>query len=170
MLAIRPVQCTACSAFRGVPGLTFIFRVALEPCWPMTENTGYDPARILCEGQGEPGGTRAMGVCEPGQGGNAAAINNTFMCPGEPPRLSPALAKRGLSAGRLGITLRSRVSCGATLILLDRYREPLPSGWVVRRRPADGRLRAPWANPSGELLPKARSFEWGAGLARLPDG
>jgi DNA polymerase III subunit gamma/tau len=29
-----------------------------------------------------------MGVCEPGQGGNAAAINNTFMCLGEPPRLS----------------------------------------------------------------------------------
>jgi DNA polymerase III subunit gamma/tau len=31
-----------------------------------------------------------MGVCEPGQGGNAAAISNTFMCLGEPPRLSPA--------------------------------------------------------------------------------
>jgi hypothetical protein len=29
-----------------------------------------------------------MGVCEPGQGGNAAAISNTFMCLGEPPRLS----------------------------------------------------------------------------------
>lgn len=41
-------------------------------------------------GRGEPGGTRAMGVCEPGQGGNAAAISNTFMCPGEPPRLSSA--------------------------------------------------------------------------------
>jgi hypothetical protein len=39
-------------------------------------------------GPGEPGGTRAMEVCEPGQGGNAAAINNTFMCLGEPPRLS----------------------------------------------------------------------------------
>ena len=33
-----------------------------------------------------------MGVCEPGQGGNAAAISNTFMCLGEPPRLSPAPA------------------------------------------------------------------------------
>ena len=29
-----------------------------------------------------------MGVCEPGQGGNAAAISNAFMCAGEPPRLS----------------------------------------------------------------------------------
>ena len=36
-----------------------------------------------------------MGVCEPGQGGNAAAISNTFMCPGEPPRLSPAPAASG---------------------------------------------------------------------------
>ena len=43
-------------------------------------------------GQGEPGGTRAMGACEPGQGGNAAAISNTFMCLGEPPRLSPSPA------------------------------------------------------------------------------
>ncbi len=34
-----------------------------------------------------------MGVCEPGQGGNAAAISNTFMCLGEPPRLSPAPAR-----------------------------------------------------------------------------
>ncbi len=33
-----------------------------------------------------------MGVCEPGQGGNAAAISNTFMCLGEPPRLSPTPA------------------------------------------------------------------------------
>ncbi len=39
-------------------------------------------------GPGEPGGTRAMGVCEPGQGGNSAAISNTFMCLGEPPRFS----------------------------------------------------------------------------------
>ena len=45
-------------------------------------------------GPGEPGGTRAMGVCEPGQGGNAAAISNTFMCPGEPPRLSRPPADR----------------------------------------------------------------------------
>ena len=45
----------------------------------------FRPAR---QGPGEPGGTRAMGVCEPGQGGNAAAINNTFMCAGEPPRLT----------------------------------------------------------------------------------
>ena len=44
-------------------------------------------------GSGEPGGTRAMGVCEPGQGGNAAAISNTFMCLGEPPRLSRAPAE-----------------------------------------------------------------------------
>ena len=29
-----------------------------------------------------------MGTCEPGQGGNAAAINIVFMCLGEPPRLS----------------------------------------------------------------------------------
>ncbi len=42
-----------------------------------------------------------MGVCEPGQGGNAAAISNTFMCLGEPPRLSPAPA-RGIA---------SRASC-----------------------------------------------------------
>jgi len=52
-------------------------------------------------GRGEPGGTRAMGVCEPGQGGNAAAISNTFMCPGEPPRLSSApLRTETLVAGR----------------------------------------------------------------------
>ena len=39
-----------------------------------------------------------MGACEPGQGGNAAAISNTFMCPGEPPRLSPAPADRYAAA------------------------------------------------------------------------
>lgn len=43
-------------------------------------------------GRGEPGGTRAMGACEPGQGGNAAAISIASMCPGAPPRLSQAPA------------------------------------------------------------------------------
>jgi hypothetical protein len=42
-----------------------------------------------------------MGVCEPGQGGNAAAINNTFMCLGEPPRLSLAPAPTRRRAGDL---------------------------------------------------------------------
>src|SRR3954447_16911620 len=46
-----------------------------------------------CGGRGEPGGTRAMGACEPGQGGNAAAISIAFMCAGEPPRLTPAPAR-----------------------------------------------------------------------------
>ena len=40
-----------------------------------------------------------MGVCEPGQGGNAAAISNTFMCLGEPPRLSPASARESSAVG-----------------------------------------------------------------------
>ena len=39
-----------------------------------------------------------MGACEPGQGGNAAAISIAFMCPGAPPRLSPAPAA-ALDAG-----------------------------------------------------------------------
>ena len=41
-----------------------------------------------------------MGVCEPGQGGNAAAISITFMCAGEPPRLSQAPASGASSAER----------------------------------------------------------------------
>jgi hypothetical protein len=36
-----------------------------------------------------------MAACEPGQGGNAAAINNAFMCPGAPPRFTPPLGRRG---------------------------------------------------------------------------
>ena len=57
----------------------------------MPDNTLYAWARAgKGGGSGEPGGTRAMNVCEPGQGGNAAAISNTFMCLGEPPRLSRA--------------------------------------------------------------------------------
>ena len=43
-----------------------------------------------------------MGVCEPGQGGNAAAISNTFMCLGEPPRLSPASAPEASGGDRRG--------------------------------------------------------------------
>ena len=39
-------------------------------------------------GLGEPGGTRAMGACEPGQAGNGAAISIAFMRPGAPPRFS----------------------------------------------------------------------------------
>jgi hypothetical protein len=58
----------------------------------MPDNRTYTGSCHRGGGQGEPGGTRAMGVCEPGQGGNAAAISNTFMCLGEPPRLSPASA------------------------------------------------------------------------------
>ncbi len=56
-------------------------------------------------GPGEPGGTRAMGVCEPGQGGNAAAISNTFMCLGEPPRLSRPPATQGSRRRRRESTL-----------------------------------------------------------------
>ncbi len=37
-----------------------------------------------------------MEVCEPGQGGNAAAISNTFMCLGEPPRLARAPERESL--------------------------------------------------------------------------
>ena len=59
----------------------------------MPDNREFTGSRHHGGGQGEPGGTRAMGVCEPGQGGNAAAISNTFMCLGEPPRLSPTPAK-----------------------------------------------------------------------------
>src|SRR5690348_13722125 len=50
--------------------------------------------------RGEPGGTRAMGACEPGQGGNAAAISITPMCAGAPPRLTPTPARRGPADGR----------------------------------------------------------------------
>ena len=53
-----------------------------------------------------------MGVCEPGQGGNAAAINNTFMCLGEPPRLSRTSA--GTFVLECLITSRSSDSRGMT--------------------------------------------------------
>jgi hypothetical protein len=76
----------------NVAGHPSIFYLALEPCGLISENKLVTNACRGDGGQGEPGGTRAMGVCEPGQGGNAAAISNTFMCLGEPPRLSPAPA------------------------------------------------------------------------------
>src|SRR5262245_51745232 len=69
---------------------------SLEPSRAMSENGGCKRSRQSRGGRGEPGGTRAMGVCEPGQGGNAAAINNTLMCLGVPPRLT--LAPRGEAA------------------------------------------------------------------------
>lgn len=57
----------------------------------------HPPPAFRRGGRGEPGGTRAMGACEPGQGGNAAAISIAFMCPGEPPRLTPPPAEPYLS-------------------------------------------------------------------------
>ena len=51
-----------------------------------------------------------MGACEPGQGGNAAAINNTFMCPGEPPRLSLA------PAGKAATGLLERMALANRLV------------------------------------------------------
>ncbi len=49
-----------------------------------------------------------MAACEPGQGGNAAAINNAIMCPGAPPRFTPPLGLNdsprvdsGMSTARL---------------------------------------------------------------------
>lgn len=44
---------------------------------------------------GEPGGTLAMVACEPGQGGNTAAINIAIMCLGAPPRLTRNLSGNG---------------------------------------------------------------------------
>ena len=72
----------------------------LEQCPSMRDNCGLTDLRNNGGGQGEPGGTRAMGVCEPGQGGNAAAISNTFMCLGEPPRLSPISARESCCGTR----------------------------------------------------------------------
>jgi hypothetical protein len=69
--------------------------IAILPLEPIRWMADNEPLIGSCRhggGQGEPGGTRAMGVCEPGQGGNAAAISNTLMCLGEPPRLSPVPA------------------------------------------------------------------------------
>jgi hypothetical protein len=69
--------------------------IAILPLEPIRWMADNKPLIGSCRhggGQGEPGGTRAMGVCEPGQGGNAAAISNTLMCLGEPPRLSPVPA------------------------------------------------------------------------------
>ena len=72
--------------------------------------------------QGEPGGTRAMGACEPGQGGNAAAISITFMCPGEPPRLSPTPVRAAAIAGRPDRRRRNHASGR------DRPSAPRPDG------------------------------------------
>ena len=70
---------------------------------PIVSDNGSFAGRPPWAGvSGEPGGTRAMGVCEPGQGGNAAAISNTFMCPGEPPRLSRPPVTPGGRRGEAG--------------------------------------------------------------------
>src|SRR5215212_909489 len=62
----------------------------------------------ICGVRGEPGGTRAMGACEPGQGGNAAAISIAFMCPGAPPRLSPTPSPGCLAPAKGPSPSRSR--------------------------------------------------------------
>lgn len=71
--------------FRLLPGASNVVRSSIA--------SGC--SRNPIEGRGEPGGTRTMAACEPGQGGNAAAINNAFMCPGAPPRFTPPLGRRG---------------------------------------------------------------------------
>ena len=73
--------------------------IPLESGWSISDNISF-VGRPEGGGPGEPGGTRAMGVCEPGQGGNAAAISNTFMCLGEPPRLSRPSAAGDLKRDR----------------------------------------------------------------------
>ncbi len=82
--------------------------LSLEAAPVFTENERF---RNSCRGgmsggPGEPGGTRAMGVCEPGQGGNAAAINNTFMCLGEPPRFSRTSAAESEWCDRATLSTR----------------------------------------------------------------
>jgi hypothetical protein len=72
-------------------------------------------------GQGEPGGTRAMGVCEPGQDGNGAAISITFMCLGEPPRLSPAPAS---SSAGLGFTATASIVMSRVVLLFRSFIKP----------------------------------------------
>ena len=76
-----------------------------------------------------------MGVCEPGQGGNAAAISNTFMCLGEPPRLSPALCERAASESRM-TDLRESRHHGSRQVAEPRWTLPssqADEGFVARR-------------------------------------
>ena len=66
-------------------------RVALATKAGISDNGTPDPTGVpesAGGGPGEPGGTRAMGACEPGQAGNGAAISIAFMRAGAPPRLS----------------------------------------------------------------------------------
>jgi hypothetical protein len=99
------------------PVHTSIFHVALEPSPLIPDNRRFIGLCRRGGGQGEPGGTRAMGVCEPGQGGNAAAISNTFMCLGEPPRLSPTPAKISLRTGQQTRATFMAIRTGLRVIL-----------------------------------------------------
>ena len=60
-----------------------------------------------------------MGVCEPGQGGNAAAISNAFMCAGEPPRLSQTSSSGRTETQRVVRPRAKRRTFGAGLGPVD---------------------------------------------------
>ena len=115
-----------------------------DPATMQSTSTRLSRARSRGGGQGEPGGTRAMGACEPGQGGNAAAISIAFMCPGEPPRLSPPPAARAVgSADVLDRADRPSRPQGPT----ERASWPDPEG-RTRRRPSPMPRRATPSSPA----------------------
>ena len=126
--------------------------VALARPGPMIDN---DPSRRTQSrgGQGEPGGTRAMGACEPGQGGNAAAISIASMCPGAPPRLSPPLRRLAGDPTRGSEDLASQ---GPT----ERASCPDPEG-PIPTRPSPIPSAIPWSpgaiGPSGSRTWSART-------------
>ncbi len=105
-------------------------------------------------GQGEPGGTRAMVACEPGQDGNGAAISIAFMCPGAPPRLSPTPAS---SDGSVAIP---RMDPSPFQGPTERASCPDPGG-LSRLRPTRIRSAIPWSpgvtDPSGSRTWSART-------------
>src|SRR5579883_3190030 len=123
--------------------------LALEPMGPILDNNLLSGACRDGGGRGEPGGTRAMGVCEPGQGGNAAAINNTFMCLGEPPRLTLAPARAAALAASDG-TMAGEDSGRTRLFprLAGRLALPGPPGPAVIRADRRPVCRHDGARPS----------------------
>ena len=81
-----------------------------------------------------------MGACEPGQGGNAAAISIAFMCPGAPPRLSPTPSTARPALDRAVEALPSpegpteRASCPDPEGPIPTSPEPDPVGYTVVAR------------------------------------
>jgi hypothetical protein len=83
-----PVRACASGATTLRASLSRAERLGLAGSGRNGEDGPNDSLGFRRGGRGKPGGTRAMVDCEPGQGGNAAAISKPFMCPGAPPRPS----------------------------------------------------------------------------------